>query len=247
MTPFGDSVNLAGAFAQRLMFPGQYADVETSDPVNGDTVTLSHNWHRTYDPTLGRYLQSDPIGLAGGLNRFAYVGGNPMSYIDPTGLVTAVIYGHPTSSNPFGHVAIATTGHGVTSFGTNTPSGSSLIDYLRQQTKYRETTVYLINSSAKEEAKIREYLDQFSTVSLPPVPSFDSSDTCASRTNGALAAAGYVDARNPYATLLSATGIQHSPLPETSSFNGAFYSKGLSHNIPQGTQNIPRIMELFNP
>ena len=88
VTPFGDSVNLAGAFAQRLMFPGQYADVETGDAENGDNVTLSHNWHRTYDPTLGRYLQSDPIGLAGGLNRFAYVGGNPMGWIDPMGLQT---------------------------------------------------------------------------------------------------------------------------------------------------------------
>jgi|GEM_PF-3600502 len=84
VTPFGDSVNLAGAFAQRLMFPGQYADLETN--ADGDNVTLSHNWHRTYDPTLGRYLKSDPIGLAGGLNRFAYVGGNPLSMVDPEGL-----------------------------------------------------------------------------------------------------------------------------------------------------------------
>jgi len=43
VTPFGESVNLAGAFAQRLMFPGQYADVET-----GEEIILSHNWHRTY-------------------------------------------------------------------------------------------------------------------------------------------------------------------------------------------------------
>jgi len=69
------------------MFPGQYADVETGDPDTGDNVTLSHNWHRTYDPTLGRYLQSDPIGLAGGLNRFAYVGGNPVGAIDPMGCI----------------------------------------------------------------------------------------------------------------------------------------------------------------
>ncbi|PHR56826.1 MAG: hypothetical protein COA43_13290 [Robiginitomaculum sp.] len=75
-TPFGESLTLASAFTQNLMFPGQYADSETG---------LSHNWHRTYDPMLGRYLQSDPIGLAGGLNRYAYVGGNPVSYVDPTG------------------------------------------------------------------------------------------------------------------------------------------------------------------
>jgi len=74
---FGEAVQIAGAFAQSLMFPGQYADDETG---------LSHNWHRTYDPTLGRYLQSDPIGLAGGLNRYAYVGGNPTGYFDFTGL-----------------------------------------------------------------------------------------------------------------------------------------------------------------
>ncbi len=76
-TPFGESIATAAAFAQNLMFPGQYQDAETG---------LSHNWHRTYDPTLGRYLQSDPIGLAGGLNRYAYVGGNPMGWIDFEGL-----------------------------------------------------------------------------------------------------------------------------------------------------------------
>ena len=82
-TPFGEGVSLAGAFAQSLMFPGQYADMETA---LNDNTPLFHNWHRTYDPTLGRYLQSDPIGLEGGINRYAYVGGNPMGWIDPQGL-----------------------------------------------------------------------------------------------------------------------------------------------------------------
>ncbi|RKQ69134.1 RHS repeat-associated protein [Litorimonas taeanensis] len=75
-TPFGLQLSAMGAVTQSLMFPGQYADEETG---------YYDNWHRTYDPTLGRYLQSDPIGLAGGLNRYAYVGGNPVNFIDPTG------------------------------------------------------------------------------------------------------------------------------------------------------------------
>ena len=58
--------------------PGQVYDAETG---------LHYNYFRDYDPTTGRYVQSDPIGLAGGINTFGYVGGNPLKYIDPQGLV----------------------------------------------------------------------------------------------------------------------------------------------------------------
>ena len=80
--PFGE-VAESGSISQPIRFPGQYADEETG---------YSYNYFRDYDPSLGRYLQSDPIGLQGGLNTYGYVFQNPTRFIDPLGLQTTVIY-----------------------------------------------------------------------------------------------------------------------------------------------------------
>ncbi|WP_316364685.1 RHS repeat-associated core domain-containing protein [Candidatus Thiodiazotropha sp. CDECU1] len=73
---FGDTPP-TGSATVNLRMPGQYADAESG---------LFYNHHRYYDPATGRYISSDPIGLAGGLNTFAYAMANPANYTDPEGL-----------------------------------------------------------------------------------------------------------------------------------------------------------------
>jgi RHS repeat-associated protein len=82
--PFGEEVAVSGLAAMQLRFPGQYADAETG---------YSYNYFRDYDPRLGRYLQSDPIGLEGGFNTFSYVLNRPTGAVDPLGLYTRCMPG----------------------------------------------------------------------------------------------------------------------------------------------------------
>ena len=75
---FGVLSSLTNSIENNLRLPGQYEDVETG---------LFYNYFRDYDPELGRYIQSDPIGLEGGMNTYIYATANPLSVVDLDGLI----------------------------------------------------------------------------------------------------------------------------------------------------------------
>jgi RHS repeat-associated protein len=80
--PFGvyqpdENPSRIGVFIYNPRFRGQVFDRETNN---------HYNYFRDYDPQTGRYVQSDPVGLDGGVNTYAYVGGDPIGFSDPLGL-----------------------------------------------------------------------------------------------------------------------------------------------------------------
>jgi len=76
--PDGDGV----VFNLDMRFPGQQYDSVTG---------FHYNYFRDYDPGTGRYVQSDPIGLDGGISTYGYANGSPTMYSDPDGLIVGRI------------------------------------------------------------------------------------------------------------------------------------------------------------
>lgn len=82
-TPFGENAPMSSSgFLFNLRYPGQYYDAETGNV---------YNHARYYDPALGRYLESDPMGLSAGVNTYAYVTNDPEDQIDPTGFAPVIV------------------------------------------------------------------------------------------------------------------------------------------------------------
>lgn len=79
--PFGDVTTSVNQAEQNLRFPGQYFDKETG---------LHYNYHRTYEAIIGRYTESDPIGLMGGISTFGYAHMNPINLFDHFGLAVFI-------------------------------------------------------------------------------------------------------------------------------------------------------------
>ncbi len=82
-------------FVFDMRFPGQRYDAATG---------LSYNYFRDYEPGTGRYVESDPIGLMGGVSTYGHVGGKPLNFIDPSGLAVAIPYSPPVPGIPWGWV-----------------------------------------------------------------------------------------------------------------------------------------------
>ena len=81
--PFGETLALYAAnTTMDFRFPGQWFQLESG---------LAYNWHRHYDATTGRYMQPDPLGFADGPGVYGYVRGNPLAWVDPSGLETTVV------------------------------------------------------------------------------------------------------------------------------------------------------------
>ena len=76
--PYGNTSTPISSISQNVRLLGQYYDTET---------TFNYNIHRDYFAGWGRYLEADPIGLAGGMNPYLYANANPGKFVDPSGLL----------------------------------------------------------------------------------------------------------------------------------------------------------------
>jgi RHS repeat-associated protein len=101
--PFGNPVAVTVSPVNNQRLPGQWFQSEDG---------LAYNWHRTYDPTLGRYTQADPLGFVDGPSVYGYAGQSPLMRVDPLGLWTLQI-GFHGSATFFGYQIIPQGGFGI--------------------------------------------------------------------------------------------------------------------------------------
>ncbi|WP_404932160.1 RHS repeat protein [Massilia atriviolacea] len=122
LTPPIEYFSGSGTFTFNLRMPGQYYDRNTN---------LFYNYHRDYDPQTGRYVQSDPIGLNGGMNTYSYVDSDPVTKVDPLGLATKLCKGSPDT---YKHMWVCGDGYCHGYMPTVDPSASAAKSILKEIT-----------------------------------------------------------------------------------------------------------------
>jgi RHS repeat-associated protein len=154
---------------QPILFSGGLYDFDTK---------LTRFGARDYDPTIGRWTTKDPIGFAGGdTNLYAYVGGNPMSYNDPSGLKSTV-YLYPGAGG-FNHIGISVGNQ--PSIG-NYPGGFFYDQIDQGKTPIQSVT---LNTTSEQDAAIQRSLNQGQGYGLV-------TNNCAQTVNQALCDGGAV-------------------------------------------------------
>lgn len=161
--PFGETVpnedpdkdGLALHYSQR--FPGQTFDMETG---------LHYNFHRDYNPQTGRYVQSDPTGLSGGLNTFGYVEGDPLLKRDPQGLWASKwgSYVHQWANNrvfSFLRSDVVSILNTATNFIDTDHSASGGLNFQSGQYSYMHAMAGMWNGSRQTVSQARNLSDSF--------------------------------------------------------------------------------------
>ena len=203
-------------------YTGHVADAATG---------LSYMQQRYYDPSIGRFLSTDPVSAfekpLTHFNRYMYALNNPYKFTDPDGRDVMVISGglREGGVNWFGHVAAAVQADGMSSFGNDTPRHSSVADYISSQSKLRPQQITIIPRSPQQDAAARE-----KAATLPP--GVTKLDNCAVRTNA----------------ILDAAGVETSsiPLPKVTEEAAAAAPGAIIFQIPQGGE-IPQALQDLLP
>ena len=150
--PFGDVTETVTDLQQGVRSPGQFAD---------GAAGAYYNYQRYYDPSTGRYLTSDPIGLDGGINGYLYANANPGAYTDPDGL-------NPWAAGRVGYGLGQVLGYTFTGI-TGTTIGIALWEALNERGGEAANTGELGRDIARE-ANRREYKR---ICDEPPPPGLD--------------------------------------------------------------------------
>ncbi len=217
----------------------------------------------------GRFTSPDPVLMRDArlvdpqrINLYAHTRNSPLRYVDPSGEDILVIENGPTEGNPVGHTAVAVSGYGVFSLGNGTALGSSTSDYILRESPRRDTTLYIIQTSAEEDRAVVEMLlkqdEEKGSIGRYP-------DNCSGRSNSALDAIGVPPAVGapsmtigvpmggpsefPSAMPVPQLEYKDPSLPGTAGARAAQLPKEKVTviTVPKGSTTIPEAVKPFDP